>query len=91
MTQPAVPYPARGGNAHYGFGLVIVDRPGFGKYFTHSGWYPGYLTNVAYFRDYRFSVAIQANTDRNVDIYTPVRDIASIVLRAMGKPVPQPN
>ena len=90
MTQPAIPSPALGRNAHYGFGLLIVDRPGFGKYFTHSGWYPGYLTNVAYFRDYGFSVAIQANTDRNVDIYPPVRDIASIVLRAMGKPIPQP-
>ncbi|HXZ32936.1 MAG TPA: serine hydrolase [Terriglobales bacterium] len=91
MTQPAIPSPSIGRNSHYGFGLLIVDRPGFGRYFTHSGWYPGYLSNVAYFRDYRFSVAIQANTDRNVDIYTPVRDIASIVLRAMGKPVPRPD
>jgi D-alanyl-D-alanine carboxypeptidase len=91
MTQPAIPSPALGRNTHYGFGLLIVDRPGFGRYFSHSGWYPGHLTNVAYFRDYGFSAAIQTNTDRNVDIYTPMRDIASIVLRSMGKPVPPPN
>ncbi len=88
MTQSAVPSPALGKNSHYGFGLLIVDRPGFGRYFSHSGWYPGYLSNVACFRDYGFSVAIQTNTDRSVDIYTSLRDIASIVLRAMAKPVP---
>ena len=88
MLERAVPSPELGRGTHYGFGLVIVDRPGFGRYVGHSGWYPGYLSNAAWFADHGFSVAVQVNRDAAIDIYTPIRDIAALILQAMGKPRP---
>ena len=88
MVKNAVPSTPLGAGSHYGFGLLIVDRPGFGRYVGHSGWYPGYVSNAAWFADYRFSVAVQVNRDEGIDVYTPLRDIAAGVIERLGKPRP---
>lgn len=54
--------PARlGPGSRYGLGVIIQDTP-LGATFGHSGFFPGYLTQMAYFPDYRIAVALQVNT-----------------------------
>jgi D-alanyl-D-alanine carboxypeptidase len=54
--------PARlGPDTRYGLGVII--RPTrLGEAWGHSGFFPGYLTEVAYFPDHGFSVAVQFNS-----------------------------
>ena len=80
---------APGGSTRYGNGVFISDRPELGKYFSHSGWYPGYSSNVAYFVDHRFSIAIQINQDSEVDIYTPLREMATQLIPLLAAAPPE--
>jgi D-alanyl-D-alanine carboxypeptidase len=64
--------PARlGPEAKYGLGVIIRPTP-LGISYGHSGFFPGYLTEMAYFPDHRLAVAVQVNTS---------------VPRALGKPL----
>ncbi len=78
MQSAAVPV-AEGSSTGYGYGFFVSEREGLGRYLSHSGWFPGYSSNAAWFVDGGFSVAIQVNQDYGVDIYTPIRDIAAAV------------
>ncbi len=54
--------PARlGPNTRYGLGVILRDTP-LGPAWGHSGFFPGYLTEMAYFPDHRIAVAVQFNT-----------------------------
>jgi D-alanyl-D-alanine carboxypeptidase len=54
--------PARlGPNARYGLGVIIRPTP-LGESWGHSGFFPGYLTELAYFPEYRVAVAVQVNS-----------------------------
>lgn len=55
--------PARTGRNHqYGLGLMI--RPSeLGITYGHSGWYPGYVTDVQHFPEHGVTVAFQMNCD----------------------------
>jgi D-alanyl-D-alanine carboxypeptidase len=54
--------PARlGPNVQYGLGVIIRDTP-LGPAWGHSGFFPGYLTEMAYFPDHGLAVAVQFNT-----------------------------
>ena len=50
-----------GRGARYGLGVIIAESP-FGTTYGHSGFFPGYLTEVRYWPDHRFAIAIQVNT-----------------------------
>jgi D-alanyl-D-alanine carboxypeptidase len=54
--------PARlGPNTEYGLGVII--RPtSLGTSWGHSGFFPGYLTEMAYFPDHGVAVAVQMNS-----------------------------
>lgn len=53
--------PARlGANAQYGLGVIIRPTP-LGVSWGHSGFFPGYATEMAYFPQSRIAVAIQVN------------------------------
>lgn len=55
--------PARTGREHqYGLGMQIRPSPS-GMGFGHSGWFPGFITDMEYFPDIDQSCAIQINTD----------------------------
>ncbi|WP_299823380.1 serine hydrolase domain-containing protein [uncultured Pontibacter sp.] len=47
------------------YGLAMQLRPGghAGMGYGHSGWFPGYVTDAAYFPDLNIAVAMQFNTD----------------------------
>ncbi len=54
--------PARlGPGSRYGLGVILTDTPA-GPAQGHSGFFPGYLTEMAYFPDLDLAAAIQVNT-----------------------------
>lgn len=62
-----------GPNVKYGLGVIVRQTP-LGPGYGHSGFFPGYLTEMMYFPETRFAVALQVNTS---------------VPRAIGKPLTQ--
>ena len=50
-----------GPNAQYGLGVIIRPTP-LGPSWGHSGFFPGYLTELMYFPDHHIAVAVQVNT-----------------------------
>lgn len=53
--------PMLGRETKYGLGVII--RPTrIGLTYGHSGFFPGYLTDMMYFPEYKISVAVQVNT-----------------------------
>ena len=54
--------PARlGPNAAYGLGVILRPTP-LGASYGHSGFFPGYVTDMMYFPEHRLAVAVQVNT-----------------------------
>jgi D-alanyl-D-alanine carboxypeptidase len=49
------------GGARYGLGVILHETP-LGVSYGHSGFFPGYLTEVRYYPQHRFAIALQFNT-----------------------------
>ena len=60
--KQAVDAPALGQGQQYGLGLQIMPTK-WGKSYGHSGWFPGYMSDVQYVPEIDVTVAIQFNTD----------------------------
>jgi D-alanyl-D-alanine carboxypeptidase len=55
--------PAKTGKNHeYALGMQIRPSP-YGNGYGHSGWFPGYITDLEYFPEINYACAIQINTD----------------------------
>lgn len=55
--------PARlGPNVKYGLGAIIRPTPNGGVTYGHSGFFPGYMTDMMYFPDQKLALAVQVNT-----------------------------
>jgi D-alanyl-D-alanine carboxypeptidase len=64
--------PARlGPNIQYGLGVIIRPTP-LGVSWGHSGMFPGYLTEMAYFPDHEIAVAVQVNSSDFQNLRMPV-------------------
>jgi D-alanyl-D-alanine carboxypeptidase len=50
-----------GQGARYGLGVIIRQTP-LGVTYGHSGFFPGYLTEMRYYADHGFAIALQVNT-----------------------------
>jgi D-alanyl-D-alanine carboxypeptidase len=72
--------PGRPDSPGYGLGMYVVTRPRLGRYLSHSGYYPGYVSNAAFFAEHGFSTAVQVNADHGIDVYELMRAIATIVI-----------
>ena len=66
-----VPAPMLGRETRYGLG-VIIRKTSLGTTYGHSGFFPGYMTDMMYFPDQKVAVAVQVNTS---------------VGRSLGKPL----
>ena len=55
----------------YAYGVIVSETP-YGAGWGHQGWFPGYLSELMYFPEQGFSIAVQANTD-NVRATGPLR------------------
>ncbi|QQS39616.1 MAG: beta-lactamase family protein [Acidobacteriota bacterium] len=63
--------PMLGPNAEYGLGVII--RPtSQGLTWGHSGFFPGYMTDVMYFPDKKMSLAVQVNSSVPQEIGKPL-------------------
>jgi D-alanyl-D-alanine carboxypeptidase len=64
--------PARlGPETRYGLGVIIRPTP-LGISWGHSGFFPGYLTEMAYFPDHEIAVAVQVNSSDFQNLGMPV-------------------
>ncbi len=75
-----------GPGVRYGLGVIVRDSTPLGRAWGHSGYMPGYLTEMMYFPDLKAAVALQFNTSVGRSIgRNPARllvEIAGAVLRA---------
>ena len=62
-----------GPDTKYGLGVIIRPTP-FGESYGHSGFFPGYVTDVMYFPSLKTAIAVQVN---------------SSAPRATGRPLPR--
>lgn len=56
-----VPAPRLGRETKYGLG-VIIRKTSVGTSYGHSGFFPGYMTDMMYFPDQKVAIAVQVNT-----------------------------
>ena len=80
MSQALDGVPARplGANARYGLGVILRQTP-LGLTYGHSGFFPGYLTEMMYFPDTRVAIAVQINTSVQRSLGgSPVRFILAL-------------
>jgi D-alanyl-D-alanine carboxypeptidase len=70
----------------YGLG-VQVRQSDWGISYGHGGWFPGYLSEMEYFPQYRIAIAIQFNTDAGRKLKKGLRAyIADVARIVMGEP-----
>ena len=68
--------PARlGPEAKYGLGVIIRPSP-LGPTYGHSGFMPGYMTELVYFPDLKASIAVQVNSSVPRSTGRPLRTYA---------------
>ena len=63
--------PMLGKETKYGLG-VIIRQTQAGRSYGHSGFFPGYLTDMMYFPDERVAIAVQVNTSVGKDLGKPL-------------------
>ncbi len=83
-----VSVPAKtGAGERYGLGVQVKESD-FGVTYGHSGWFPGYLSEVRYFPEHGIAVAVQFNTDHGRKLGQPTRryleEVARIVIAISG-------
>lgn len=60
-----------GPNVKYGLGAIIRPTPA-GLTYGHSGFFPGYMTDMMYFPEHKIAVAVQVNTSVPQDLGKPL-------------------
>jgi D-alanyl-D-alanine carboxypeptidase len=71
------------------YGLGVIIRPtALGISYGHSGFFPGYITEMIYFPEHKFAVAVQVNTSVPRATGKPlsrfIGDLAAIIVDAMN-------
>src|SRR5687767_3058214 len=82
-----VPAPMLGSETLYGLG-VIIRKTRLGTAYGHSGFFPGYMTDMMYFPDHKVAVAVQANTSVGRSLGKPLGRVlveAMEVIKAKSK------
>ena len=88
MAQALDGVPARGlgPNSRYGLGVILRQTP-LGLTYGHSGFFPGYLTEVMYFPDTKVAIAVQTNTSVQRSLGgSPVRFIIALAQALASTP-----
>lgn len=72
-------FPAKlGPNSLYALG-VIIRNTALGKAYGHSGFFPGYMTELLYFPEKQFSIAVQVNSSDFKSIkFSPLRVLLEV-------------
>ena len=72
------PWDPDGGYEAYGLATIIHTSP-VGRWYGHSGWYPGYNSFVAYYPEQGFAVAVQVNRDSDTGVSEIGTRLAALV------------
>jgi D-alanyl-D-alanine carboxypeptidase len=82
MIKPVGLRTGQAGETGYGLTTFVWKAPA-GLHYGHSGFFPGYITNVEYVKDLKTSIAVQLNSDQGPgrSLHAFVIDIAGIVER----------
>lgn len=68
-----------GPSATYGLGVIMMQLPGVGRAWGHSGMMPGYRTEAYHLPDWGFTLALQVNTSDPAALETsPLRMLAEL-------------
>ncbi len=70
---------------NYGLGVYTAYDPELGQLYGHSGFMPGFRTQMTYFADHGFAVAFQTNTNEGTGLLGPpvaeiVATLANVIL-----------
>lgn len=71
--------PMLGRETKYGLG-VIIRKTTLGTAYGHSGFFPGYMTDMMYFPEHKIAVAVQVNTSVGRSLGKP---LSRVLLEAM--------
>jgi len=66
-----VPAPMLGRESKYGL-AAIIRKTQVGTSYGHSGFFPGYMTDMMYFPEYKIAVAVQVNTSVGRNLGKPL-------------------
>lgn len=66
----------------WGLGVHIRQSP-FGTIYGHSGFFPGYLTNVMYYKENQMAIAFQVNTtdSKKINLYRKMFSILPLIVK----------
>ena len=77
--------PMLGRESKYGLGVIIRKTP-VGTSYGHSGFFPGYMTDMMYFPDYKIAVAVQVNTSVGRSLGKPLSRVLVEAVEVITKP-----
>jgi D-alanyl-D-alanine carboxypeptidase len=81
--------PMLGRDAKYGLGVIIRPTRS-GLAYGHSGFFPGYMTEMMYFPEHKIAVAVQVNTSVFQNLGKPLGRVLVEMYEAItGKQAPQ--
>ena len=75
--------PMLGRETKYGLG-AIIRKTQVGTSYGHSGFFPGYMTDMAYFPDQKIGVAVQVNTSVGRSLGKPLSRILVEVMEVIS-------
>lgn len=75
--------PMLGRETKYGLG-AIIRKTQVGTSYGHSGFFPGYMTDMAYFPDQKMAVAVQVNTSIGRSLGKPLSRILVEVMEVIS-------
>lgn len=78
-----VPAPMLGRETKYGL-CVIIRKTAAGVSYGHSGFFPGYMTDMMYFPEQRVAVAVQVNTSVARDLGKPLGRVLVEMMEVIG-------
>ena len=80
--------PMLGRETKYGLAAIIRKTP-VGTSYGHSGFFPGYMTDMAYFPEQKIAVAVQVNTSVGRSLGKPLSRVLVEVMEVIAAALPQ--
>ena len=77
-----VPAPMLGRESKYGLGVIIRKLPA-GPSYGHSGFFPGYMTDMMYFPDSKIAIAVQVNTSVGRNLGKPLSRVLAEMIEVI--------
>ena len=74
-----------GRETRYGLG-VIIRKTTLGSSYGHSGFFPGYMTDMMYFPEHKVAVAVQVNTSVGRSVGKPLSGVLVEVMELIAAP-----